>query len=187
MHEDYQKNKKNKEYSQNILTEISRFQSLFLMSFRPVCIFDTSDPTDQKIFISHKVSFPSYPFILLQTYTHYLTIKYQENNQKYQKYLQLKNQGKDYNFNENELLEDRMNILYDLAVFTDHAAKAYGQFYHVKSRELSNPDETFSIVVSDDDPTTSELFGFYKQMKDALQTSLKFYQDAGEVIFFNYS
>lgn len=183
MYEEYQQKKtKSKDYSQSILTEISRFQTLFLMGIRPVCIFDTTDPIDQKILIPHKVSFPPYPFILLQTYTHYLSLRYQDNHQKYQKYLQLKNKNENDINNDNELLENRSIILYDLAVFTDYASKAYGQFYHIKSRELSNPAESFSIIVSEDDPVTGELFGFYKQMKESLQTSLKFYQDAGEVI-----
>lgn len=194
MYEDYQKQPKNKEYSQSIVTEILRFQTLFLMGIRPVCVFDTSDPLDVQILIPHKVSFPPYPYILLQTYTHFLAVRYQDNHQKYQKYLQQNNHLKTSTTSSPiasssssdtiELLENRSIILYDLAVFTDHAAQTYGQFYHLKTREFSNPSDSFSFVVTDDDPLTGELYGYYKQMKEALQSTLKFYQDAGEVFIF---
>jgi hypothetical protein len=153
-------------YSANILEELNRDETLLLMALRPVCVYDVSDPTDERALIPHQVSLPPYPPIVLQTLSHSYSVQFQQLQQQQQQ----------------QPSPGRAETLFALAVFTDRASALYAQYYHLKVRELSNPEISFSIAVTEADPVTGELYGFYKQMKDSLVTSLQFYKDAGEVL-----
>jgi hypothetical protein len=145
-------------HSRSILDEIARHESMLMMAIRPVCVFDMSDPSDQRAAVPHTVSFPPYPLVAVQTLTQYYSAKYQETPP-------------------HELRE----TLFGLALFTDRASALYGQYYSLKTRELPQDPSSSTLVMVEGDPITGELYSLFKQMKDSLETSIQFYKQAGEV------
>jgi hypothetical protein len=147
-------------YSRSVLDEIARHEVLLMMAIRPVCAYDLSDPSDERADVPHTVSLPPYPLIVVQTLTQIYSAKYHQTSP-------------------TELRE----TLLELALFTDRTSALYGRYYTLKTRELPPPQDpsSSSLVMVEGDPVTGELFNFFKQMRESLNTALQFYKQAGEV------
>jgi hypothetical protein len=187
-------------YSSSILQEISRAESLLLMALRPICVYDVSDPTDERALVPHRVSFPPYPPLILQTLSNSYASRYKffqqqqlQQRQLQQRQVEGQRQGEGEGQGQ-EMEKERAEMLSSLAHFTELASSVYAQYFHLKSRELSAETQTISLSSSfsetergtGEDIETEikrELYGFYKQMKEALETSLQFYREAGEALF----
>ena len=143
--------------------EVDRRKELLRMGMKPVCVFDTSDPEGTLTSTPHTVTIPQYPIIVISLLTNILSEEFKRQQST------MSGGTKTIQFAETTR---------ELAQFTYDVARAYAEMYRIKS-----------LMVTYDSSSNSgggelqrELQTIHHKITEAIDTSMKFWDDAGQVL-----
>lgn len=149
-----------KELTKGLLKEVGKRKKYMRMGMQPICVFDVTDSEDRKANIPHEVQIPQYPILMISTMTNVLSKEFRALS------------GAAAGSRE---VADKKR---ELAMFTFDSARAYAEMYKVKSRMTAFRDR---LALAARDTLVKDLDTIHKHMNEAVDSSLKFWDETGQV------